>query len=153
MLLTGASLFSYFHSAVEMSLGQMYNSRRENMLQWTLGEERELAVVHGVGQSHSLLGVNESDMENSFHRWFVKAWEDCPGICGLQLSQCHNSDGAEKSTEVCERHPALFLFYLPLIAILYRFWCASFLLSTMKVSYVLYNKFSLLSGPNQEITD
>ena len=54
----------------------------------------ELAVVHGVGQSHCPMGVNESYVENSFHCGLIEAGEGFPGIRWLHLSRGNNSDNS-----------------------------------------------------------
>ena len=56
--------------------------------------EEELAVVHGIGESHSVLRVNESHVEDSFHSRLIEAGEGFPGICWLHLSCGHNSDNS-----------------------------------------------------------
>lgn len=52
----------------------------------------ELAVVHGVGQSHGPVWMNECHVEDGFHRGLIEAGEGFPGICRLHLSCGHNSD-------------------------------------------------------------
>jgi len=66
-------------------------------LHLTLEQKQELAMIQGVGQSHSLMGMNESHVKDSFHSWLIKAGEGFPGIRWLHLSCCHNSDKAENS--------------------------------------------------------
>lgn len=56
----------------------------------------ELTMVHGVGQSHCVMGVYKSHVEDSFHSWLVKAGEGFPGICWLHLSSCNNSDNSRQ---------------------------------------------------------
>lgn len=58
---------------------------------WTVDTERRTTVVHGVGQSHGLLRVNEGDVEDCFHSGLIKAGEGFPGIRRLHLSRGHNS--------------------------------------------------------------
>lgn len=68
------------------------------MLQWTL--KQGLAVVHAVGQSHSVVGVDESHVEDSFHSGLIEAGEGFPGIRWLHLSRGHNSANRRRRNSV-----------------------------------------------------
>lgn len=61
-------------------------------VKWKLKEE--LAVVHGIGKSHSVMGVNESHVEDGFHGGLIEAGEGFPGIRWLHLSRGQNSDNS-----------------------------------------------------------
>lgn len=72
------------------------------MFHWTL--KQELAVIHGVGQSHSLMGVHESYVEDSFHGGLIKAWKGFPGIRWLHLSRSHHSDNSRYENLMINTH-------------------------------------------------
>lgn len=40
----------------------------------------ELTVVHGIGQCHRCMRMNERHMEDGFHSWLIKTGEGLSGI-------------------------------------------------------------------------